>query len=121
MSNIINKELRESLIKEAIALANEFSFGDNAIVSSSNLRNLLNFINNPFITHNQFNLFARYQAARDSDSRYHQFTKKMLDIISKQIKDKPEQLKIPIIREFLQDIVMAGTYRKETNEKIQLI
>lgn len=121
LSYNIDRELKENLVKEAVALANDTTFGENAAVSSSNLRNLLNFVSNPSVTPNQFNLFARYQAARNNDTRYQQFNDKMLDLISKQIKGKQEHLKMPIIKEILQDIVMAGTYRKEINQKIELI
>ncbi|MCF2138533.1 MAG: hypothetical protein K9W44_00590 [Candidatus Lokiarchaeota archaeon] len=122
--SITKEELRELIAKKAIELVNKYEFSERNGVSSSNLRNLLNFSTSSAVSPNQFILFAKYQATRKDDRVYSKFTNDFLntakELISKigcrSIKEKME-----IYKELLISIVMGGTFRKNAHEKIEAI
>ena len=117
-------EKRDEIAKHVIDIVNKYNFSDRGI-SSSNMRNLLDFINGLNVTPNLFNLFCRYQAARSKEDEYRKFTNDFLTSVQKFCNEnnfKSIDEKIYIYREYLINIVMGGTFRKKNvKEKIEII
>ncbi len=117
-------ENRDEIAKKAIDLVNKYKFDEEEkkAISNSFLRNLLDFINSPNNTPNQFTLFVKYQAGRQGKTQQ-KFAKELLHnikIFSRKVKAKTHQDKNKINKEFIVDIVMGGTYRKAVKDKEEI-
>ena len=112
---------KEKLAKEAINIINRYEFEENKKITTTALRNLLNFATQPNITPNVFILYLKYQIGRARERDIEDFVSDFEKISKRLYKEfnamNSEEAKMIIIREFLTYIVMGATYRKSTSNK----
>ena len=128
--NKLSPLLIETIATQSIQLINKTTFAqkeNDPGVSSSNLRNLLSFLNSGSSTPNSFELYLSYQNGRLGvrNREYRAFNEALKSAYQQflaQYKITDQTLKKTVIRQFIINVIMGGTYLKDNpDKKIKII